>query len=100
MEQAPLVCKNRQFLTAKHITSASSRRQKAARLMLVVSGIKMEEKALPQELLSRASVSPGGEQAWKMEDTPKVIEAAKAVGLANLGGQPQFQGPIGTAEPY
>ena len=60
----------------------------------------MEEKALPQELLSRASVSPGGEHAWKMEDVPKVIEAAKAAGLANLGGQPQFQGPIGTAEPY
>jgi hypothetical protein len=60
----------------------------------------MEEEALPKDLLSKASVSPGGEHAWKMEDIPKVIEAARVAGLANLGGQPQFQGPIGTAEPY
>lgn len=60
----------------------------------------MEEEALPKDLLSRASVSPGGEHAWRMEDIPKVIEAARVAGLANLGGQPQFQGPIGTAEPY
>ncbi|UCG57338.1 MAG: hypothetical protein JSU70_21025 [Phycisphaerales bacterium] len=59
----------------------------------------MEDKR-PQELLSKGSISPGGEHAWKMEDVPKVIEAARIVGLANLGGQPQFQGPIGTAEPY
>ncbi|QKQ26848.1 hypothetical protein [Candidatus Reidiella endopervernicosa] len=60
----------------------------------------MEEEALPKELISKASISPGGEHAWKMEDIPKVIEAARVAGLANLGGQPQFQGPIGTAEPY
>ncbi|MFQ5965939.1 MAG: hypothetical protein ACE5KZ_16865 [Candidatus Scalinduaceae bacterium] len=60
----------------------------------------MEEKLLPKVILSKASVSPGGEHAWKMEDVPKVIEAARVAGLANLGGQLQFQGSIGTAEPY
>ena len=60
----------------------------------------MEERFLPEEILCKASVSAEGEHAWKMEDVPKVIEAARASGLANQGGQPQFQGPIGTAEPY
>ena len=60
----------------------------------------MEERFLPEELLSKASVSPEGEHAWKMEDVPKVIETARASGLANQGGQPQFQGAIGTAELY
>lgn len=60
----------------------------------------MEEDALPKELISIASITEGGEHAWKMNDIPKVIEAARIAGLANLGGQPQFQGPIGTAEPY
>ena len=60
----------------------------------------MEEQSLPKDILSKASISPGGEHAWKMEDIPEVIEAARAAGLANLGGQPQFQDPIGTAEPY
>ena len=60
----------------------------------------MEEEALPKELISKASITLGGEHAWKMEDIPKVIEAARVAGLANLGGQPQFQGLIGTAEPY
>lgn len=60
----------------------------------------MEEEALPKNLISKASITPGGEYAWKMDDIPKVIEAARIAGLANLGGQPQFQDPIGTAEPY
>jgi len=60
----------------------------------------MEEETLPKVLISKASITPGGEYAWKMDDIPKVIEAARIAGLANLGGQPQFQGPIGTAEPY
>jgi hypothetical protein len=60
----------------------------------------MEENKLPKDLLTKASVSPGGEHAWKREDVPFVLEAAKKVGLACVGGQPQFQGPIGTAEPY
>ena len=60
----------------------------------------MEEQALPKDILSKASISAGGEHAWKMEDVPEVIEAARIAGLANLGGQPQSQGPIGTAEPY
>ncbi len=60
----------------------------------------MEEQALSKDILSKASISPGGEHAWKMKDIPEAIEAARIAGLANLGGQPQFQGPIGTSEPY
>jgi hypothetical protein len=60
----------------------------------------MEEESLPHHLLSKASISPGGEHAWKLKDVPAVIEAARVAGLANLGGQPQFQGPIGIAESY
>lgn len=60
----------------------------------------MEEEKLPKEILDKASISKGGEYAWKREDIPKVLQAAKKIGLACLGGQPQFQGPIGTAEPY
>jgi hypothetical protein len=60
----------------------------------------MEESKLPKEILYKASISPGGEHAWKKEDIPKVLNAAKHVGLACVGGQPQFQGPIGIAEPY
>jgi len=60
----------------------------------------MEENKLPKELLKKASISPGGEHAWKKEDVPTVLEAAKKIGLACVGGQPQFQGPIGIAEPY
>jgi hypothetical protein len=63
-------------------------------------GVDMEEEKLPKELLDKASVSKGGEHAWKREDVPSVLQAAKAAHLACLGGQPQFQGPIGTAEPY
>jgi len=60
----------------------------------------MEETLLPKETLSIASISLGGEHAWRKEDVPHVIEAAREAMLVNLGGQPQFQGPIGTAEPY
>jgi len=51
----------------------------------------MEEEALPEELISKASISPGGEYAWKMEDVSKVIEAARVAGLANLGGNHRFK---------
>ena len=60
----------------------------------------MEESKLPKDILIKASVSPGGEHAWKKEDIPSVLEAAKKVSLVCVGGQPQFQGPIGIAEPY
>ncbi len=60
----------------------------------------MEENLLPTELLNKASISTGGEHAWKRQDIPNVIAAAKAVGLANLGGQVQYQGSFGTMESY
>ena len=42
----------------------------------------------------------GNEYAWRREDLPRVFEAAKAAGLANLGGQVQFRLPDGTCELY
>ncbi|MDC0435215.1 hypothetical protein OAM69_06215 [bacterium] len=59
-----------------------------------------EREYLPENLLRKASVSEGGECAWKQEDVSEVINAAKRASVVNLGGQPQFQGPIGTSEPY
>jgi hypothetical protein len=60
----------------------------------------MDEGLLPAEIRAKASVTPGGEHAWRFEDVPAVLEAARAVGLASLGGQPQFQFEGGTCEPY
>ena len=57
------------------------------------------DRCLPRELLRRASLA-GGEYAWRMDDIPKVIEAARAAGLVNRGGQLQFRTPGGTCEAY
>ena len=58
------------------------------------------EKRLPPALLERASIR-GGEYAWPISDIPKVIEAARAANLVNLGGQLQFRVPgRGTGECY
>lgn len=48
------------------------------------------ESTLPQSLLERATLR-GQEFAWLLHDIPKVIEAAKAVNLVNVGGQLQFR---------
>lgn len=56
------------------------------------------EKRLPAELFEKASIRRG-EYAWPIDDVPKVIEAARAANLVNLGGQLQFRVPgEGTAE--
>src|SRR5678816_400999 len=60
----------------------------------------MNERALPERLRMKASVSPGGEHAWRMGDVEEVLLAAKESGLACLGGQLQFQFPDGIAEAY
>lgn len=60
----------------------------------------MEESQFPDRLLRRASVSPGGEHAWRKADIEEVVEAAREAGLACLGGQAQFQIPDGTCEAY
>jgi hypothetical protein len=50
----------------------------------------MDEELLPKEIFEKAHISPGGEYAWRKEDIPSVLEAAKSIGLATIGGQPQF----------
>jgi hypothetical protein len=50
-------------------------------------------------MLAKASLR-GGEYAWRVDDIPLVIDAARAAGLVNIGGQLQFQGPGFTAECY
>ncbi|MCR6644537.1 MAG: hypothetical protein NVV62_08475 [Terricaulis sp.] len=49
---------------------------------------------LPSELLDRLVYStPGGEYAWRVDDIPKVIEAARRASLLNLDGTLQFYLP-------
>lgn len=52
------------------------------------------ERHLPDDLLGRASLS-GNEYAWRIEDVPAVIEAARRAGLLSVGGQLQFRPPEG-----
>jgi hypothetical protein len=54
---------------------------------------------LPAEILTKGSLR-GGEYAWRAEDIPAVIAAARDVGLINVGGQLQFRGPEFTCECY
>jgi hypothetical protein len=62
--------------------------------------VKTAELLLPEALRRRASVSDGGEYAWRQDDVEAVLEEARAAGLACLGGQVQFQTPEGIAEAY
>jgi hypothetical protein len=57
------------------------------------------EDRLPLELLERA-IKSGNEYAWRRADVARVIDAARAEGLACLGGQVQFLFPDGTCELY
>jgi hypothetical protein len=58
------------------------------------------ERYLPKELLDRASLR-GKEYAWRVDDIPEVIEAARRAGLVSIGGQLQFRLPDGgTCECY
>jgi hypothetical protein len=50
------------------------------------------EKTLPPDILKRARIS-GKEYAWRVDDIPSVIEAARAANLVNVGGQLQFWVP-------
>ena len=51
----------------------------------------MEETRLPDRIRLKASISPGGEHAWRRSDVEDAIQAAREVGLGCLGGQVQFQ---------
>jgi hypothetical protein len=57
----------------------------------------MVEESLPPEILLKAS-RRGDEYAWRLPDVLEVIAAARALGLATLGGQVQFRTPGGTCE--
>lgn len=58
------------------------------------------EKMLPKELIKRSTVR-GMEYAWRPEDIPAVIEAARKANLVNIGGQLQLRFPDGgTQEAY
>lgn len=58
------------------------------------------ELLLPESVRRRASVSAGGEHAWRQHDVEEVFQEARLAGLACLGGQAQFQTGEGIAEAY
>ncbi len=60
-----------------------------------------EESRLPTEILAKASFRfRGDEYAWRVDDIPSVIAAAREMRLVNIGGQLQFRGPDFTCECY
>jgi len=59
----------------------------------------MAEARLPPEILAKAALR-GDEYAWRVDDIPLVIDAARKAGLASIGGQLQFRGPEFTCECY
>lgn len=63
------------------------------------SAVTEEEQLLPSSALAKA-IRSGNEYGWTLTDVPEVINAAEAIGLANLGGQPQFIFPDATCELY
>lgn len=52
--------------------------------------MQFSEKLLPDDLLERATLR-GNEYAWRVDDIPKVIEAAREANLVSIGGQLQFR---------
>jgi hypothetical protein len=54
---------------------------------------------LPAELIEGASVS-GNEYGWPPEQFPHAVLLAESLGYACIGGQFQFQAPVGTCEMY
>jgi hypothetical protein len=58
------------------------------------------ELLLPEAVRHKASVSVGGEHAWRQRDVEEVLREAASVGLACLGGQVQFQTREGICEAY
>jgi hypothetical protein len=60
-----------------------------------------EESRLPTEILAKASFRfRGDEYAWRVDDIPSVIAAARGMRLVNIGDQLQFRGPDFTCECY
>jgi hypothetical protein len=59
----------------------------------------MDEELLPPSILAKGSLR-GNEYAWQFGDVKDVVAAARAAGLATLGGQAQFRLPDGICEMY
>jgi hypothetical protein len=59
----------------------------------------MPELRLPAPVLAKATFQ-GYEHAWRLADVPEAIAAARACGLATIGGVAQFRTPAGTGELY
>ena len=58
-----------------------------------------EEQRLPENIL-KIAVRSDNEFGWKQKDVLEVIEAAKKVPMAIIGGQVQYVLPAGTCELY
>src|SRR5262245_4241167 len=59
----------------------------------------MNEKLLPPSILAKATLR-GNEYAWPFASVEETISAARASGLATVGGQAQFRLPDGICEMY
>ncbi len=59
----------------------------------------IEENRLPKAILDKA-VKNGNEFGWRQSDFLEVVETARQLNLANLGGQVQYHFPDGTCELY
>src|SRR5262249_53960032 len=59
----------------------------------------MGEQELPPSVLNKATVR-GNEYAWPLSAVEEAVAAARACGLADLGGQAQFRIPEGICELY
>ena len=59
----------------------------------------MSAERLPPAVLAKASLS-GQEYAWPVSAVAEAVDAARACGLANLGGQAQFRFPDAVCEMY
>jgi hypothetical protein len=58
--------------------------------------VRDSESKLPAEIRARCVYSaPGGEYAWRVQDIPAVIDAAREASLFSLGGTLQFYLPDG-----
>jgi hypothetical protein len=62
--------------------------------------MKAPELSLPEAVRQKASVSAGGEHAWRQSDVEEAIGAARKAQLGCLGGQVQFQSRDGICEAY
>lgn len=58
-----------------------------------------DEALLPPTVLAKATII-NNEYAWPFADVEEAIVAAQALGLANLGGNPQFRLPDGIYDLY